>query len=95
MGCGRFTIEWQLRAPGQAQCPADPRYPDGMALDLSDGRGTTCTTDLPYPAAGLGVHLITCRLCGACVMVTAAGRRDDPRCITLPCHTLTNGMRPI
>lgn len=71
---------------GAARCPSNPAYPDGVALDAAGlDAPAWCVVELPYPAAECGYWLITCRLCGLQVAATAAGRRDDPRSVRLPC----------
>lgn len=70
---------------GKAQCPPDPSYPNGIALDCSDGRSPSCTVFLPYPAPECGVWLVRCHDCSMSVAVTAAGRPDDPTSVTVAC----------
>jgi hypothetical protein len=67
----------------KAECPPDPRYPEGIHLDPQ--RLPACRVDLPYPAPCVGVWYIECDRCKTVVAVTAAGRPDDPRSIMLPC----------
>jgi hypothetical protein len=78
-------VEW-LDSGKEPQCGADPAYPSGIDLDLSDGRLTVCFIDLPYPARRIGVYLVSCELCGLKVSCTTAGRADDPRSIKLGCR---------
>jgi len=67
---------------------SDPDYPDGMDVRLPHSRfQPTCLVTLPYPAPRIGFHVIECERCGYSAVVTAAGRRDDPRSVTLPCKT--------
>lgn len=81
----RFHITW-IGSGRTAQCAANPAHPDGIDVTIPHPPGqATCTTPLPYPARECGAHRIACRICGATVMVTAAGRRDDPRSLTVPC----------
>jgi len=65
--------------------PANPRYPHGIDLDLSDGAPATCTTALPYPARRCGMYLLKCSTCGQNGIVTTAGRTDDPRSVKIAC----------
>ena len=66
----------------------DPRYPEGIDVRLPhDKNRPTCRVELPYPAPRIGFHLIECERCGYSAVVTAAGRCDDPRSVTLPCRT--------
>lgn len=82
------TIEFMPSGRGKAQCPSDPRYPKGIALDCSMGAGAPyCTVTLPYPAPECGVYIIICDHCTMKVVVTAAGRPDDPTSIKIPCYS--------
>jgi hypothetical protein len=65
--------------------PPNPAYPLGIDVDLSGGQSQTCKVALRYPAPRCGTYVIRCRRCGLRVTVTAAGRVDDPRSITLGC----------
>ena len=82
----RFLIEFHDtgRLP---QNPPDPRYPDGVDLDVSQGAAATCTVPLPSPApfGHVGLWLLCCEICGYKAAISAAGRPDDPRSVTLPC----------
>jgi hypothetical protein len=73
---------------GAGQPPAgtpDPRYARGIDVDMSRGAPEKCAVDLPYPAPACGSYLIECQVCGLRVGVTAAGRADDPRRVTIAC----------
>lgn len=66
----------------------DPRYPDGIDLDLTvrlGASGGSCKVALPYPTPRCGLYLIVCSVCGLRVGVTTAGRPDDPRSVLIPC----------
>lgn len=64
----------------------DPKYPDGMDLNLAPhALAKVCCRNLPRPAPRCGQYAIICRTCGLRVVITVAGRSDDPRTITLPC----------
>ena len=65
--------------------PANPTYPDGVDLDISGRARRSCGIDLPYPASRCGYYLIECEQCGGKVVVTTAGRADDPRSIRFAC----------
>lgn len=79
-----FTIRW-ADAGRKARNPSNPAYPDGITLDLTDGRTPCCRVTLPYPAPQVGQWVIVCDLCKLRVVGTAAGRKDDPRAIFVPC----------
>jgi hypothetical protein len=91
-GQGRFDRVW-LGTGKTAQCPPNPAFPHGMDLDLASDALAACTTDLPYPAPEVGAWKLTCTLCGTVIGVTAAGRPDDPRSVTVACK-LSGGTRP-
>jgi hypothetical protein len=64
--------------------PPDPRYLDGKDVDASQGlRGCSITLEHPTPCCGWWA--LKCERCGHVSIVTAAGRADDPRTITVPC----------
>lgn len=67
----------------KAQCPPNPDFPEGMAVDAGFKR--MCIVDIPYPSTGCGVLRVDCPVCGIKVGFTVAGRVDDPRRVTLPC----------
>lgn len=73
---------------GQAQCPPDPRYPEGIAVVGAREDETSCTVKLPYPAPECGVHVVKCTLCMNVVAITAAGRPDDPVSVTMKCKKI-------
>ena len=80
-----LNVEWidSFRDP---QNDPNPDYPNGIDFDVVDGIDTpACYTDLPYPAKRCGRFVITCRTCDLTVMVTTAGRPDDPKSIRVPC----------
>jgi hypothetical protein len=80
----QFIVTW-ADAGREPQCAPNPDYPDGIDLDASEGATQTCTVVLPYPAKRCGQYIVTCRLCGYVVMVTTAGRPDDPKSLKMPC----------
>lgn len=66
--------------------PPDPNYPDGLDVEmLADPLGKICSTPLPYPAKRIGFYVIECDVCGLRVMLTTAGRADDPRSVRVNC----------
>lgn len=79
-----IEITW-IDGGRQATQPANPLYPKGMDVTLADGAKTTCRIELSYPAPRIGHWRLTCGQCGARVAVTAAGRSDDPRSVTIRC----------
>lgn len=71
----------------EPQCPADPKFPNGVELDYAPDEPVACVVTLPYPAPRCGAYFIKCEKCGMSVACTAAGRRDDPRTVRIPCKT--------
>lgn len=71
----------------EAQFPPNPDYPDGIDVNLQRSPGApSCTTPLPYPAPRCGKFVVRCNLCNWTGIITAAGRPDDPRSLTVPCR---------
>jgi hypothetical protein len=86
--------EWDVRwfdRGREPQNPPNPDYPNGIAADLSGGKYPVCHSSLPYPAKRCGMYTIKCKTCGATGLVTTAGRRDDPRSVTLACKEALKG----
>ena len=76
---------------GKAQCPPNPDYPNGVAVPAPNGVPVSCKVELPYPAPECGHHKIECLTCGFILVVTAAGRPDDPISVRLPCIMKSKG----
>jgi hypothetical protein len=85
-----LTIKWIDRG-FEPKNPPDPRYPNGIDLDLSEGASATCLTALPYPAKRCGYFLIACDECDFSGIITTAGRRDDPRSAKIACKVNRKG----
>ena len=68
-------------------CDPDPKYPNGVHVDLSFNAKKACLVHVPYPAQRIGQYLIECDACGLNAAITTAGRPDDPRTIKLRCKT--------
>jgi hypothetical protein len=68
----------------EPKSPPNPKFPDGVDIDLSRGQ-RSCQVPLDYPAPRCGYHLVVCRTCKLRVVVTTAGRRDDPRSVKVAC----------
>jgi hypothetical protein len=80
-----MKVEWH-DAGREPQVKSNPAYPNGIDLDCSDGAEATCMTGLPYPAKRCGQYLVECETCGQRMMVTTAGRPDDPRSLKMACR---------
>lgn len=85
METSKHTVEFKPSGRGNARCEPDPNYPNGIAIDGAPNGEKYCFVELPYPAPECGLWMIHCRECKICVMVTAAGRSDDPISIRIPC----------
>jgi len=80
-----LKVKWLDRGV-EPQCAPDPAYPNGLKVDGSSGAAVTCETSLPYPARRCGYYEVSCELCGLSVLITTAGRVDDPKWVKLACH---------
>ena len=73
---------------GPAQCASNPKYPEGIDVDVClFGGAPACSFTLPYPAPECGHWDVVCTACRARTLVSAAGRPDDPRSVKVPCHS--------
>jgi hypothetical protein len=88
----KHQIEFVPNGRGKARNPPDPHYPKGVDVDLTLGKSPSCLVKLPYPAPECGHFLIRCSLCDFSVVLTAAGRVDDPVQVEMPCELA--GMTP-
>jgi hypothetical protein len=80
-----FKVEW-VDDGRESIAPANPHFPDGIEIDGRRNReAPSCKTDLPYPAARCGHYVIECGKCGLRIVLTTAGRRDDPRSVQMNC----------
>jgi hypothetical protein len=69
----------------KAKVAPNPDYPDGIDVDLTNGKKVACLANLPYPAECCGILFVYCKKCGANAAITTAGRLDDPRRVKLAC----------
>lgn len=79
----RLKVRWVDGKREHVNAP-DPRHPQGIDIDVSFG-APHCASDLPYPAKRVGHFYVECQRCGANLIVSTAGRTDDPRSVKLPC----------
>lgn len=70
----------------EPQCAPNPAYPNGIDLDGTLPGETACLTKLPYPAKRCGHFIVECPVCGSRVIITTAGRPDDPRSVKVACR---------
>lgn len=82
-----WQIEW-VDAKRDPKCAPNPKYPDGIDIDVSDGATNTCIAMLVHPTRRCGAYLVKCRTCGASAALTTAGRPDDPRSLKMACKGL-------
>ena len=80
-----FEITFKPSGRGPARCPTDPEFPEGVRANAQTRIGPSCTIEFPYPAPECGYFMVKCRTCGFHIAVTAAGRPDDPRSLTVSC----------
>jgi DNA-directed RNA polymerase subunit RPC12/RpoP len=79
-----LKVEWIDRGR-EPQCPPNPAHPKGIDIDATYGAFASCETALPYPAKRCGLYVVDCPDCGQRIVITTAGRTDDPRSIKLGC----------
>jgi len=80
-----LSVHWVDRGV-EPKCPPDPRFPYGMDINGAQKGERSCFTKLPYPARRCGYYLVGCDACEQTVMITTAGRPDDPRSVRIPCR---------
>jgi len=81
--------DWQIEWIDRGVAPSRPfvvKDQDGVDIDASLGTEPACKGTLPYPAPRCGYHSVYCRTCGKTAIVSAAGRRDDPRSLKMACN---------
>ena len=83
----RLRVAW-IDLKRQPTAKPNPRFPNGVDVDLSNGAPINCTAQLPYPARGCGYWVVKCSVCGIQALATAAGRPDDPRSVMIACKPL-------
>lgn len=82
-----ISVQFEPSGRGKARCPANPDFPNGIAVNAALEDELSCKADLPYPAPECGVFIVRCSTCGMSIGVTAAGRPDDPISVKIPCKT--------
>lgn len=80
----KHDIEW-IDSGREPREPPNPNYPCGIDLDLVTPGERCCLVKLPYPAKRIGYYSIKCVACGTSIVVTTAGRADDPRSVKVRC----------
>lgn len=84
MSSNKFKIKWFDHKKEPTEKP-NPKYPNGIDILTHIDNRPFCISNLPYPAKRCGVYVVTCQKCKMQVMVTTAGRPDDPRSISISC----------
>lgn len=80
-----FKVKW-IDGKREPQCAPNPNHPSGADVDMRhDADEPSCLCDLPYPARRCGVYAVECSKCASRVVVTTAGRADDPRSVRVTC----------
>src|SRR6516162_3254982 len=79
----QFHVTW-IDGHREPQCAPNPAYPDGVVIHAPEGV-RACAVNLPYPAKRCGFYRVHCTMCGTVVLITTAGRPDDPRQVEIPC----------
>lgn len=85
-------VEW-IDGGREPQCEPDPRWPNGMVIDISIPDWPSCRIELPYPSPRCGTLMIDCEVCRVRISLTTAGRADDPREITIPCRLASDAKQ--
>lgn len=80
----KHNVKW-IDHGREPQAPTNPQYPDGVAIDMSQGK-ECCTVELPYPAKRCGYYAVRCTECWTSVAITTAGRPDDPSSVKMKCR---------
>jgi hypothetical protein len=79
----------------EPQCKPDPKFPEGRHIVLGDPKTQKmCARNIPYPAPRCGFYAIRCLECGCTVMLSVAGRPDDPRIVSVPCKPARTTAAP-
>lgn len=82
-----MSVKFVASGRGPARCAPDPDFPQGKLLTPELDKGVpSCRFDLPYPAPECGWYSVECERCGMTVLVTVAGRPDDPIAVVMPCE---------
>jgi hypothetical protein len=79
-----LTVEW-IDAGREAQCQPNAAYPEGVDLLERPEVAAHCITLLPYPAPRCGLWVVRCPRCRKSTHITATGRVDDPRSLSMAC----------
>ena len=85
-------VEFRASGRGKAQCPPNPNFPEGIDVSVCREGEAHCKVTLPYPAPECGVFIVDCAACNTRIAITAAGRQDDPRSVTIPCLNVATGV---
>jgi hypothetical protein len=82
----KHVVKWISRGRPPTVSP-DPAYPNGK--DIDTGERPACKVELPYPTKReVGLFYVSCKLCKTTLVLTTAGRPDDPRTVMVPCKAI-------
>lgn len=90
----KFKIQW-VDGKREPSCAPDPAFPKGKHIALPPEIRRGCKVDLPYPAKRCGYFVVHCKQCETTVIITTAGRPDDPCSADIPCEMADNTLRVI
>lgn len=79
-----LTAKWIDRGR-EPQCAPDPDFPYGRFIDATHGQTPFCERALDCPTPRCGYWLVVCDRCKFSIVITTAGRPDDPCKIRVPC----------
>lgn len=79
-----LKVEW-IDAHREPKQEPNPKYPNGVSIDVSRGAAKACEVALPYPAKRIGIYVVTCAECDFKGAFTTAGRPDDPISVKVAC----------
>lgn len=81
----QFDIDWH-DSGREPQVKPNPAYPTGIDVVGVKPGELGCRVALPYPARRCGAYKVVCKLCGYRLILSTAGRPDDPRSVSVPCR---------
>lgn len=87
MNHGTHKVEW-IDGRRWPRVAPNPAFPNGIDIPAKEPRKMSCKVELPYPAMRCGQYFIECQTCRMRVIVTTAGRSDDPRSVGLNCKII-------
>jgi hypothetical protein len=77
---------------GKAKCQPDPNFPNGMIAEARIPGLAHCYVKIPYPSPEIGWVHIRCKECDVTMLLTVAGRADDPVAAAVTCDKDRQGQ---